>query len=391
MNVYVVDDNTEFTDVITQMLCETGYPTKGYNRGMDLLRFAAPTSNDVLLLDVHMPDKNGIALLKELSSFSIKPCVILLSGYDKSILNSASTFAQSLDFNVIGSLSKPFTRRVLLNMLEFAKQGKADKKKMEVAKVNPVDVEEAMDDDQLDVFYQPQINLRDGVVTSYECLLRWHHPELGLLSADQFLHTDLPDRIKLKLSLWVLNRVASDAEALVQLPHFKSISINVSASSLVTPEYQFRFNSLIAGTQLKPHQITLELIEREFLEGRQDVLDILVNLRIKGVGLSLDDFGTGYSSLSLFHTLPFSELKVDKSFTKTMLSNAQSLNIVRSCIDLAKRMELKVIAEGVESHDIYEHLQHEWCDSAQGYYIAKPMPLKTLMSWNANFNHHIYN
>ncbi|USH05634.1 EAL domain-containing protein [Grimontia kaedaensis] len=182
-----------------------------------------------------------------------------------------------------------------------------------------------------------------------------------------------------------------DAESLTELPHFKSISINVSASSLVTPEYQFRFNSLIAGKLIAPNQITLELIEREFLEGNQNVLDILVNLRIKGVGLSLDDFGTGYSSLSLFHTLPFSELKVDKSFTKTMLSNAQSLNIVRSCIDLAKRMELKVIAEGVESHEIYEHLQHEWCDSAQGFYIAKPMPIKALMSWNANFNHQIYN
>jgi diguanylate cyclase (GGDEF)-like protein len=238
----------------------------------------------------------------------------------------------------------------------------------------------AIDDEQLVLHYQPQSLLEDGRVASVEALVRWQHPIHGLLYPDRFLplaeQTDVID----KLTTWVLKTALSEVSNL-GAGRDLSVSVNVSARSIGRMELAQEVVDTLERLGVPPERLTVEVTETALLVDPGRAAAVLQRLAVAGVQISLDDFGQGQTSLGYLSELPLHELKIDKSFVMDMLENDAHAAIVRSIIDLGHNLDLQVVAEGIETVDILASLHAARCDLAQGYFIARPMPLERLVEW----------
>lgn len=230
---------------------------------------------------------------------------------------------------------------------------------------------------QLDVFYQPTVTLNEGKLVGFEALVRWQHPENGLVSPAKFV--PLAEELGLIgfIDWWVLAE-ACEKLAIWQemIPQGESLSMNVNLSEDMINQVGIleRLDKIIKRTGIKPNCLKLEVTEGIILEGKTSTTGILKQLQALGVLLSIDDFGTGYSSLQRLHQLPINTLKIDKSFTKRMLKDPQILQIVKTIITLAHNLNMDVIAEGIEEVKQWEILRDLNCEYGQGFLFSKPLP-----------------
>jgi len=235
----------------------------------------------------------------------------------------------------------------------------------------------AIGENELVLFYQPKVGLRDGRVVAVEALIRWQHPELGLLSPDRFIplaeQTGLIDR----LTEWVATRAIAD---LSNWDEGLSVAINVSARSLQPSLVSLLVESL-AASGVDPGRLYVEITETALMTDPERAAVVLQDLHNTGIGISIDDFGTGQTSLSYLSTLPIDEIKIDLSFISDMTSNIGHHAIVRSIVDLGHNLGLNVVGEGVESEEIASALVATGCQVAQGYLYARPMPAAELSDW----------
>jgi EAL domain-containing protein (putative c-di-GMP-specific phosphodiesterase class I) len=243
------------------------------------------------------------------------------------------------------------------------------------------DINEALKREEFQIYYQPIISIDESCLAGFEALIRWQHPVNGMISPAQFLNiAEETDQI-IEIGKWVLNRVCIDFDVLSKEFHSPAgqpplfISVNLSARQLSNAEQVAELTSIINEHGIDPACIKLEVTETVLIEDPDKAQELLSALRNLGFQIALDDFGTGFSSLSYLQKFAFDTLKIDQSFTKDMLTNSSSMQIVNASIGLADALELNVIAEGVEYEKELVELNKMKCAYAQGYYIAKPMPL----------------
>ncbi|MDI1350315.1 bifunctional diguanylate cyclase/phosphodiesterase [Aquabacterium sp.] len=241
----------------------------------------------------------------------------------------------------------------------------------------------AVDDSQLRLFLQPKVTLATGQVVGAEALVRWQHPERGVLSPIGFVPFAEQTGFVRLLTRWMIDEVARTAQALSQQGLAMKLAVNLSTRDLLDPELPPRLADAIARHQLAPDSLVLEITESAIMDDPERALHTLRRLRTMGVRLSIDDFGTGYSSLSYLKSLPVQELKMDRSFVMSMAADEHDAKIVQSTIELAHSLGLSVVAEGVENLATWELLQVLGCDEAQGHLIAKPMPARQFAAWVA--------
>ncbi len=239
----------------------------------------------------------------------------------------------------------------------------------------------AVDDSQLRLFLQPKVTLATGQVVGAEALVRWQHPERGVLSPIGFVPFAEQTGFVRLLTRWMIDEVARTAQALSQQGLAMKLAVNLSTRDLLDPELPPRLADAIARHQLAPDSLVLEITESAIMDDPERALHTLQRLRTMGVRLSIDDFGTGYSSLSYLKSLPVQELKMDRSFVMSMAADEHDAKIVQSTIELAHSLGLSVVAEGVENLATWELLQVLGCDEAQGHLIAKPMPARQFAAW----------
>ncbi len=234
---------------------------------------------------------------------------------------------------------------------------------------------------QFVVHYQPKVEIASGRVVGAEALVRWAHPERGMIPPDRFIALAERTGEITALTFTVLDQVL---EVLAQLaPHRSdfSISINLSVKSLAEEGFADRLIAEVGRAGISPHRIVLEITETLAMSGRGLYLEVLQRFRQHGFGLSLDDFGTGHSSLEELHQMPFTELKIDKHFVLDLLHDRNALAIVQSTTRLARDLGLSVVAEGVETIEVLDELRSMGCTQAQGYLIGRPMPWLELLGW----------
>ncbi|MEK6669072.1 MAG: EAL domain-containing protein [Pseudomonadota bacterium] len=241
----------------------------------------------------------------------------------------------------------------------------------------------AVDDSQLRLFLQPKVTLATGQVVGAEALVRWQHPERGVLSPIGFVPFAEQTGFVRLLTRWMIDEVARTAQALSQQGLAMKLAVNLSTRDLLDPELPPRLADAIARHQLAPDSLVLEITESAIMDDPERALHTLQRLRTMGVRLSIDDFGTGYSSLSYLKSLPVQELKMDRSFVMSMAADEHDAKIVQSTVELAHSLGLSVVAEGVENLATWELLQVLGCDEAQGHLIAKPMPARQFAAWVA--------
>lgn len=239
----------------------------------------------------------------------------------------------------------------------------------------------AIEQRELDVWYQPVVQLRTGAVASCEALLRWNHDQFGPISPTEFIPVAESAGLIDQLTWWVLEMALGQAKIWRQLFPDMGISVNLSARSLMSMDISMRLGDLLAQVDLGPRALTLELTESSAMADPQSSERVLRGLQGLGVKLSIDDYGTGFSSLSRLKDLPFHELKIDRSFVKEMIRDKSDEAIVRSTIELARYLGRTVTAEGVEDQATLQHLESLGCDAVQGFFLAKPLPAPQCEAW----------
>jgi diguanylate cyclase (GGDEF)-like protein len=240
----------------------------------------------------------------------------------------------------------------------------------------------AIEAGQLVLHYQPKIELDTGRVTGCEALVRWDHPELGLLAPAAFLSMAESTSMIRPLTRRVLEQAIADMSAWQAVGVELGVAVNVSARCLPDPAFPAMVRELLAAAGMKPERLSLELTESTIMADPALTAGVLDELHQMGVGLSVDDFGTGYSSLSYLQRLPVEELKIDRSFVAAMGQETSAV-IVRSTIELGRNLGLRVVAEGVESREIMRRLRELGCPVAQGFAISRPLPASALVEWVA--------
>jgi len=235
--------------------------------------------------------------------------------------------------------------------------------------------------DELRLDYQPKIDLSTGAVIGAEALVRWHHPTRGILAPDSFIPLAEQSEQIGDLTRWVMRTAVSQWRRWRELGLEISIAVNFSARNLDEIDSPDVLERLCRSVDVPCAQFIIEITETATASDEIKMMDIATRLRIKGFRISIDDFGTGYSSLVQLQRLPFSEMKIDKSFVIQCATSRESLVIVKSIIDLAHNLNLKVVAEGVETLEVLELLRRLGCDLVQGFHIGRPMEGGLFPAW----------
>ena len=240
---------------------------------------------------------------------------------------------------------------------------------------------EALEKGEVDVYLQPKVDLLDGMVVGAEALVRWTHPRLGPLGPDQFIPAAEHTGVIRPLTLYVVKEALAQCRIWRDAGFDLTISVNLSARNLFDTHLVRDIGAAIAEAGVPATSLTLELTESTVMAGSNRSMEVINGLHELGAGLSVDDFGTGYSSLTHLRNLPVTELKIDKSFVMTMMTNDQDAVIVRALVDLGRSLGLRTVAEGVESPEALAMLRTYQCDEAQGYLISRPVAAEQFHRW----------
>ncbi len=379
----IVDDDIDIANLFKEVAESVGFDVRVYFDGTEFLDNLDVSSN-VIMLDLMMPGMDGVEVIRKLSENKIESSIVLVSGYDKGVLHSAHELANESKLNIVSSLTKPIHVAELNELLTSLKNLGPAQVKQAAVPAETIDVEaleKAIKEQQLVLFYQPQINIQTGSVVGAEALVRWQHPELGLIFPNSFIFLAEENGLIGDLTSAVIKLSMSQSRLWLEEGLNIKVSVNVSAeniSSLVLPE---QLMNMVNLNRLDPASLVLEVTESALMGELVTSLDILTRLRMKGFCLSIDDFGTGYSSLSQLHRVPFNELKIDQGFVMQMDKDNEAQAIVETCVMLGHKLNMTVVAEGVETQSILEKLQAMNCDIAQGYHIARPMPADEFFTW----------
>jgi diguanylate cyclase (GGDEF)-like protein/PAS domain S-box-containing protein len=246
------------------------------------------------------------------------------------------------------------------------------------------DLRRAVERGEFFLQYQPIITLEVGAVRGFEALVRWRHPERGLVSPDDFIPIAEETGLIIPIGQWVLEEACRQIhqwqEQLPQYPPLQ-ISVNLSVKQFMNPDLIKHINAALVETGVDPHSLKLEITESMVMENVEAAIAMMGQLRSLGIELSIDDFGTGYSSLSYLHRFPISTLKIDRSFVSRMTSNNENAEIVRTIIMLARSLKMDVVAEGVETAEQLAQLKALDCEYGQGYYFSKPLSAEDMLGW----------
>lgn len=237
----------------------------------------------------------------------------------------------------------------------------------------------ALERQEMQVYYQPLIDLQSGQVTAVEALVRWRHPTLGFVSPVKFIPIAEANGLIIPLGEWVLRTACAQGRAwqLAGLPPMR-MSVNLSARQLEQPDLVDMIQQVLAETELKADYLELEVTESALMVDLQHSIATLEQLQKLGILLALDDFGTGYSSLNYLKQFPVSLLKIDRSFVQDMMSNPDNATVTDAIIALAKSLRLSITAEGIETKEQLEYLRHRGCHEGQGFYFSRPVPAEVM-------------
>ena len=381
--ILVLDDDPDVGELIEATVSGLGIDCVVMHAVRDFQRELAPEV-ELILLDLMMPGIDGIEVLRRLGECQCQAEVILMSGMDKRVIESAERVARAHGLKVKGYLQKPF-RLATLEAILSREPGIAERKVVVSAPAAPVGEEElrhALDREEFCLYYQPQVSLADSKVVGFEGLARWVSPIRGIVPPDRFI-PELEKAELIERFTWqVLERGLQEAAAF-NSPRCetRTLSINLSARSLHDLNLPDRIVSSAKKHAYPPERIILEITESGLIQELSRTLDVVTRLRIKGVELSIDDFGTGYSMMQQLQLVPATELKIDRLFVKDMQSNEGHRVVVQKTIELGHELGMRIVAEGVEHQEQLELLRSWGCDAAQGYLFSKPIPPGELLRW----------
>jgi EAL domain-containing protein (putative c-di-GMP-specific phosphodiesterase class I) len=385
-SILILDDDAAVGQTIQWLAESLGFEAEFVIRPEEFFLRLEQKSPEIITIDLVMPELDGVEIMRLLAERKTRAKIVISSGMGSRVLEAAQRSALEHGLSILGVISKPISREALRLLVgdgnecqqpASAEEQSAHKDEFEVTKS---DLQNALDRHEFVMVYQPKIECRSGATAGFEALVRWKHPDRGIVMPDDFIpiaeNVGLIDALTgqiFELSLEWFSQSFPQSNP--------KLSLNISAKSLVAIQMADSLSALCQRFQIDPERIVLELTESSAMVDPILSLDLLTRLCMKGFQLSIDDFGTGFSSMVQLVRLPFSEIKVDKSFVMQAQLSSESRSVIKSIVELGHSLGLVVTAEGVENLKTLDYLNSLGCDLAQGYFIARPMPGEAARNW----------
>jgi EAL domain-containing protein (putative c-di-GMP-specific phosphodiesterase class I)/ActR/RegA family two-component response regulator len=385
-SILILDDDEAVGQTIQWIAESLGFEAEFVTRSEEFFDRFSRMSPDILTIDLAMPELDGVEIMRLLAERHCKATIIISSGMGTRVLDAAQRSASEHGLSIAGVISKPISKEAMRALIgQGSDLNQPAPKKEQCTEGGGFEVTKAVLEDALDLkeffmAYQPKIVCATGEPAGLEALVRWQHPAPCIVMPVDFIpvaeQVGLIDALTTQifnLSLAWFSRACAGS--------ILKLSLNISAKSLVDIHLADNLSNICSLHGVAPERVVLELTESSAMVDPILSLDLMTRFRVKGFQLSIDDFGTGFSSMVQLVRLPFSEIKVDKSFVINAQSSRESRAVVKSIIDLGHSLGLQVTAEGVENRETLEYLSSLDCDFAQGYFIARPMSGENVSDW----------
>ncbi|HUL83523.1 MAG TPA: EAL domain-containing response regulator [Gammaproteobacteria bacterium] len=376
----VVDDEPGIVELITAAAHRFDYAVASAGTAADFLGLVDSFRPSLVVLDLHLPDGDGVELLRMLVARGFKAPILLMSGVDERVLAAAYELGLAQGLTMYGALAKPVHLPDLEMKLAAAQT--ADHA------LDSADLRRGIAAGEVVPYYQPKASLteRGWIIDGVEALARWQHPRLGVVMPDEFVPLAERSGAIGDLTNSVLASALKQMRAWNDEGLKLTCAVNLPPTLVTDLSFPDRVAALLRQHKLDGSQLALEITETATMQNPTTTMDILTRLRVKRIGLSLDDFGTGYSSLTQLYQMPFNEMKIDKSLVLNVPHSREANTMVGSLIELGHNLGLKICAEGVENRAALDMLAILRCDRCQGFFISRAVPAHDIPSLVSHWN-----
>ncbi len=387
--VLVVDDDAFVLRTTALTLASMGFgvvrTAESAEEAERIIDSADPTI-EVVLLDLNMPGVDGVELLRRFDERQYAGDVVLVSGEDAQTLEMAEALARSRHLSVLGAIQKPVTAERLSTLL-FRNPSSATGKPSapRLREITPEQLRDALAGGAIVPWFQPKVSVARQVPTGVEALARWPTSESGPVFPDEFIPVAEQAGLIDELTFAMVEQSVTAAEVWRARGFKLKLAVNVSMDSLHFLDFPEKLCARIEAAGGDPTDLQLEVTESRLTTDFVPALDVLLRLRLRRISLAIDDFGTGNSNFEQLQRLPFDEVKLDRTYVAGAASSKRDAAILESAAAVAKKMDVRVVAEGVETLDDWRRVEELGCDEAQGYFLAKPMPAEEVPGWVADW------
>lgn len=388
LNLLVVEDDDFQRKMMVRMLRSMGVQSisdaSNGKQAIEAIRTTNSQPVNVALCDLNMPEMDGLEFLRHLGQEHHNVAIVIISALESKLLSSVVRMTRLYGIRLLGAVEKPIQQGQLRELLEKYEYAESAHKPPEVEKrFTFEEILQGMRTRQFEPFFQPKVDLKTGCIVGAEALARWIHPEFGVVTPYSFIPLLEQNKSMDVLTFQMIEKAAAACRTFHDSGHDISVSVNLSLTSLDDPALADRITQAVRKSGIDPQYIVLEITESAAMTEVAHALENLARLCMYGFSLSIDDYGTGYSSLQQLTRIAFSELKIDQSFVKDFAENEPMRIVVESSIDMAHKLRVKSVAEGVEKQQDWDALKRMGCDTAQGYLIAKPMDMASFLEFCA--------
>jgi EAL domain-containing protein (putative c-di-GMP-specific phosphodiesterase class I)/FixJ family two-component response regulator len=387
LHVLLVDDSATILKYVSKVLNQSYNITHVHSaasapEAMQILRQSKQIN--LLFLDLNMPNVDGIQLLSQISELDYKGYVVIMSGVSTQIISSVESLAKTYGLNYIGTLLKPIHELDFQYIID--KIGGSRLKTPSVESLKVYEIIRAIKNNDIEVLYQPQVELATRTFIGVEALCRMNHPRLGMVSPDRFIDKAEESELIVHITLAVLKKSLGDWKKWQQSGLDIKLAVNVSPIALQQIEFADTIFMLLNEFNMPATNLCLEITEGVIASDNAQELMNLNRLNMRGVELALDDFGQKHSTIERIQNLPLTYLKLDKSYFIDNKDSINQLALINTSISVAKDLNIRTIAEGVENSEVMSLVTEMGCDFGQGYYIGCPMPAKKIFTWQREWN-----
>lgn len=388
LRVLLVDDDKFVLDFVEDMLHRLGVKSVSRSRdGHAALAAIDGTirSPQLVICDLIMPGMDGIEFLRHLADRGFEGGVVLCSGSDKRVIKTVESLVHIHKLRFLGTLQKPVEEVALLTALMDLIGTAPMDGYGPIQKLTPEEIRTGLAVGQMETFFQPKVTVAGRRVAGAECLVRWRHPERGLIQPVAFISVAEEHGLIDDLTIAVFSKAMAHLGEWTRQGHDLKVSVNVSMDNLNRLDLPEVFADIVRQAGVKTGQVILEMTESRLMGNIATNMEIITRLRLKGFGLSIDDFGTGYSSMEKLKQLPFTQLKVDRTFVCGATRDDVARAILESSVQMGHALGMSIVAEGAETQEDWDLLAAIGCDEVQGYFVARPMPAEEFIAWKTHW------
>ena len=336
---------------------------------------------DIIISDLDMPQMDGMEFIRHVGATGRPVSMILSSALDAGLVGAVETMTRAYGIHLLGAIEKPATPAKLAALIRRHQPPPSVRPPVRASIISAQEVLGGLARGEFEPFLQPQVALSDGRLVGFEALARWRHPVWGVVGPASFIGV-LEASANIDLLTWqMIERTTAIAAELQLAGHEIAASVNLSLGALAGSQLAEKIMGLVQHSAVDPSNLVLEVTESTAMSDDPRAIEDLARLRMKGFGLSIDDYGTGYSSMQQLARIPFTELKIDRSFVTGASRNAQLRVMLQSSLEMGRRQGLRSVAEGVETRADWDLVRALRCDVAQGWLIARPMEAAQFLTW----------